>query len=88
MGPVVISEGLGGGMVSTLAQVARDLCSNHALGSVFPTFITHTTLVAMTMILYKLCTVWLLNLPCVCVCEVTDGMDVFVSIERLAIPRG
>ena len=54
------------------------------LGTIFP----HTALVAMTMILYKLCTVWLLNLPWVCVCEVTAGMYEIVSIKRLTIPGG
>ena len=49
--------------------LARDVGLSPALGRVFPNFITHTTLVAITMILYKLCAVCLLNLPCVCLCK-------------------
>ena len=42
------------------------------------------------MILYKLCAVWLLNLPCVglFVYEVTDCLYVIASIKRLIIPGG
>ena len=60
---MVISGSLVGVMVSTLAQHARDDWSIHALGAIFPIFITPMTLVAMSMIVYKLCTVCLLNLP-------------------------
>ena len=72
-------------ILSTLAQPARDVGSILTLGTIFPIFITHMTLVAVTMILYKLCTVWLLNLP---LCEVTAFMHVIRSIERLTIPGG
>ena len=54
-------------MFSRLAQNARDVDSISTLGTIFLIFITPTTLVAMIMILYKLCTVRLLNLPCVCI---------------------
>ena len=53
-----------------------------------PIFITPTKLVAMTMILYNLCTVWLLNLPCVCICKGIACMYVIVSIKRLTVPGG
>ena len=49
---------------STLAWNARDVGSIPGLGTLFPIFITHTILLAMTMVLYKLHAVWLLNLPC------------------------
>ena len=52
---------------STLAWNARDLGSSPTLGTVFPIFIKPMTLVAVTMILYKLQALWLLNLPCVVV---------------------
>ena len=45
----------------TLAQNARDVCSNPALGTVFPIFVTPMTLIAVTMILYKLSTVCYVN---------------------------
>ena len=47
-------------MVSTLAQDAID--------AIFPSFITPTTLIAVTIIKYKLCILWLLSLPCVGYC--------------------
>ena len=53
-------------MASTLAWHARDVCSIPALGTIFPNFILSAVLVAMTMTLYKLCNVWLLNLAHVC----------------------
>ena len=40
------------------------------------------------MILYKLCTVWLLNLLCAYVCEVTACMCVILTIKRHTIPAG
>ena len=39
--------------------------------------------VAVTIFLYKLCTEWLVNLPCVCVCKSIACMYVNVSINRL-----
>ena len=62
---VVTSGSLGGVMVSTLAWNASDVDPIPALGAIFPIFITPVTLVAMSMILYKLHAVWSLNLPCV-----------------------
>ena len=58
-----------------------------ALSTVFPIFVTPTTLVAMTTILYKLCAVWLLNLPCVCKMAIIC-VYVIVSIKKLTIPGG
>ena len=55
-------------MVSTLARNAKDVGSIPTLAAIFHIFITPTMLVALTMILYKLCAVWLLNLPCVYIC--------------------
>ena len=51
---VVTSGSLGGVIVSTLAQNARDEGLIPILGAIFPIFITPTTLVAVTVILYKL----------------------------------
>ena len=65
---------------STLAWNAKDMGSSPALGTVFPIFIKPMILVAMTMILYKVCAVWLLNLLCVCICKVLAFMYVIVSI--------
>ena len=59
MGMVVILGNLGG-------EVVRDMGLSHTLGAIFAIFISCTTVVVMTKILYKLCAVWLLNLPCVC----------------------
>ena len=61
---------VGGVMFSTLAQNTRDVASIHALGTIFPIFITPMRLVAVTMIIYKLCDVWSLNLPCVCMQDI------------------
>ena len=58
---MVTSGSLGDVMVSTLALNARDVCSIPTLGTIFPIFVTPTTLVAVTRVLYKLCAVWLLN---------------------------
>ena len=74
-------------MVSALTQNARDVSSIPALGTMFPIFITPTTLVAMTTIVYMLCMVWLLNLPCVCI-YVIACFYVLVSIQIFTIPRG
>ena len=75
---------------STLICNARDVGSIPALGTVFSIFhfhLTHDT-GAMNRILYKLCTVWLLNLPYVCICKVIACMYVIVSIKRLTSPEG
>ena len=74
---MVTSGSLCGGMV------ARDVGLSLALGTIFPVFITLTTLVIMTIILYKLHDVWLLNLPCICICKAIASMYVIVSIKRL-----
>ena len=50
---------------STMAQNARDVGLSPAQGTVFLIFVTPMALVAMTMIPDKL---WLLNLPCLCIC--------------------
>ena len=81
MGRIMTSGSLGCVMLSTLAWNAREVGSILTLG----TFITPKTLVAMTRILYKLCTVLSLNLRCVHVCEVNACMYVIVSIKRLTI---
>ena len=54
MGRVVTSGSLGGVMFRTLAQNARDVGLIPTLGAIFPIFITPTTLVSVTRILYKL----------------------------------
>ena len=82
VGIVVTSGSLPG---STLARNARCVGSIRALGTIIPIFISPMTLVAMSMILYKLCTAWLLNLPCVCICKTTTCMYVIVSIKRLTL---
>ena len=45
-------------------EMAKGVGSNPALDTIFPMFITPTTLVAVTRILYKLHAKWLLDLPC------------------------
>ena len=72
---MLASGSLGGVMVNTLAWNTRVVGSISALGTIFPIFITPTILIAVTMILYKLLAVWLLNLPCVCVYE---GIAIYV----------
>ena len=62
---VMTTGSLGGVMVSTLVQNAIDVGSIPTLGAVFPIFVSPHDIGAVTRILYKLCTVWLLNLPCV-----------------------
>ena len=52
-------------LVSTLAQNGRDVGSIPTLDTIFPIFIKPMTRVVLIMIPYKLCAVWLLNLPCV-----------------------
>ena len=89
MGRVVTSGSLGSVMVSTLAQNVRDVDSIPTLGTLFLLFITHMTLVAVTMILsIQLCAVWLLNLPCRCIWMVIACMYGIVSIKRLTIRWG
>ena len=62
---VMTPVSLDGIMVNALAQNGRDIGLIPTLGAIFPIFTTPTTLVDVTVILYKLYTVWLLNLPCV-----------------------
>ena len=81
VGRVVTSGSIGDVMVSKLAQNARDV------GSI-PIFIPLMILVAMTMILYKLCTVLLLELPYVCLCKVTAFMYVIININKSTIAGG
>ena len=71
---VVTSGSLDGVMVSTVAQNARDVVLIPALNIIFLILITAMTLVAMAMILYWLYVAWLLNLTCVCLCDVTAYM--------------
>ena len=73
---------------SLLAQNVGDVGSGPTLGMVFPICITPMTLVVVTMILYKICTVWLLNLLCVCICMAITCMYLIVSIQRLTISGG
>ena len=70
VGRVVATGNLDGVMVSTLAQNARNMGSIPVLDAIFPIFIIHKTVIAMTMILYRIHSVWLLNLSCVCICKV------------------
>ena len=52
--------------VSTLVRNVRNVDLNAILGTIFPIFFTLLILIgAVTRILYKLCTVWVLNLFCV-----------------------
>ena len=50
-------------MVNTLARNARNVEMIPALGAIVPIVMTSMIRVAKTMILYKLCAVYLLNLP-------------------------
>ena len=67
VGSTVTSRSLGGKLVSTLARNVRDVGSIPVLSAIFSIFVTPTTLVAVTRILYMLCVVCVLNLPCVCI---------------------
>ena len=67
VGIVLTSGSLHGVMVAHWN--ARDVGLSPALGTIFTIFITPTAS-SMTTILYKLHGVWLLNLPCVCICTV------------------
>ena len=67
-----------------LAQNAIDVGSSPTLGTVFLISVMPGTLVAVTMILSKLCFAWLVKLPCVCMCMVI----VNVSIKRITIQGG
>ena len=71
-----------------MAQNARDVALIPTLGTMFLIFLTPITLVAMTMIMYKLCAVCFLNLPCVCKCKAIACMYVIISIKRLTVPGG
>ena len=46
LGRMVTSGSVGGVMVSTLAW-ARNVCSIHTLGTIFPIFITPTTMISI-----------------------------------------
>ena len=46
-------------MVNTFAWNARDMGLPPTLGTIFPIFITPMTLLAVSRIVYELCTVWL-----------------------------
>ena len=70
MGWVVTSGSLSG-VMSTLARNAIDVGSIPTLGAIFTIFITPMTLIAVTVILFQLHTVWLLNLPLVYICKIT-----------------
>ena len=65
MDKMITLRGLGGVMVNILVQM-QVASLNPQLGTIFSLFITLTpmTPVGMTMILYKLQIVRLLNLPC------------------------
>ena len=65
---------------SMLAQNARDVGSTPALDTIFPIFVLPTTLVAMTVIVYKLCAVSLLNVLCVWISTAIACMYVIVII--------
>ena len=86
MGRVLTTESLGGVMVSTLAQNARDVGSIPDLGALFPIYVRHLTLVAMTMIQAVCCMV--VEPTPVYVCTVTAYMYIVISIKRLTIPGG
>ena len=62
---LLTSGSLGSVMVSLLGWNAGNACLIPILGKYFPIFIILMTLVVVTIILYKLCTVWMVNLPCV-----------------------
>ena len=68
MGTVVASGSLGVVMVRTLALNAKDVGPIPALDAIFSILITPMTLLTVTRILYKVCAVWLLNLPYICIC--------------------
>ena len=73
-------------MVSTLAWNGRNVGMIAALSTMFPIFIAPMKLVAVSMILYKLCVVWLLN-PTLCLYMYGHSLYyVIVSIKRLTIP--
>ena len=82
---VVRSGSLGGVMASTLAQNARDEGFIVTLGAIFP-ILSHPWHWCHDQDPTKLCAVWLLNLPCVCMCKVIACMYVILSIKRLTIP--
>ena len=59
---VTTSGSLAGVMVSVLARNATYVSSIPAVCEIFPIFIIPITLGAVTWILYKVCTLWLVNL--------------------------
>ena len=85
---VVTSGSLHGVMVYTLVRNAREVGSIPALDTIFPIFIPPMTLFVVTMIPYKLCPVWSLNLRCVCIWKAIACMYVIISIKRVTIPGG
>ena len=60
---VMTSGSQGGEIVSALAWNARDVRLTPALGAIIPIFIIPLHGTVKTLNLYKLCAVWLLNLP-------------------------
>ena len=86
IGRVVTSGSLGGVMDDILGWNERDVCSIPAVGEIFPIFINpHPHPRHMTMILYKLCSVLLLKLPCVSMhyhCLYVMGLDKSKLIDR------
>ena len=72
---------LGGVMVSTLAQNARDVDSIPALSAIFLIFITLPITGAMVRLLYKVHFMCLLNLPCIFICKVISCVYVIESIK-------
>ena len=71
---------------STVTRNVRDVGSSLTLGTVFLIFITPKILVTVIIILYKLHTVLLLNLPGICIWKTISCMYAIVSIKRLRGP--
>ena len=74
-------------MVCTLAWNAKDVGFDFRSRRDISNFHHPHDSGAVTRILYKLCVVWLLNLPCVCICNAIACMkrSILVSIR---IPGG
>ena len=87
VGWVVTSGSLRSEMVRTLPWNERDVGLIHVLGAIFPISITPMSFVALIMNLCKLCNVWLLNLSCVCVCQVSACIYVIISLSSLMVLR-
>ena len=64
---------------SILPRNSRDLGLSPALGTLYPIFVT--PLVAVTKILYQLCTEWLLNLPCIACVHVIVSIKIIVAYD-------